>query len=331
MAFVRALSVLVTLSALGVVACGSDSGGGGGGGGGSGASGGSGGTGGTTTTGGAAGVSGGGSGGASGAGCNAGPGFPSSDPPHKVDELTAKILDTTGAPADGVLAQVCGLDLCINGSTNAQGEVCTPNGGTGICAPGILPAQEFKRPAFKYGDGIGYVKFAQLLETTTTKYAIGDVMTERLPAVGQGVALAPGGTATSNGITLTLGAGAQITIDELTFDTPELQKFRAAEVPIAKIPPAVDKALGFEMVVGTTPLDTELCPHAKLSVPNTPGWPAGTEVEFWIHGLDPGEEWAPYAGWAKVSGGAVSADGKSVVTSDGEGIPVLSTFGIKKK
>ena len=27
----------------------------------------------------------------------------------------------------------------------------------------------------------------------------------------------------------------------------------------------------------------------------------------------------------------VSADGKSVVTNDGEGIPVLSTFGIKKK
>lgn len=327
MASLRLASALLALSVLGFVGCGGDDGGGGSGGG---SSGGTGGSGGTITTGGSGGVAGGGGSGG-GPSCAKGPGYPSSDPPHKVDSLDAKILDLAGAPATGVLAQVCGLDLCINGSTTDQGVVCTLDKSSGVCLPGILPGQEFKRPAFKYGDGMGFVKFAQLLPTTTSTYDLGDVMTAKLPDVAAGVALAAGASATSNGITLELAAGTEIKFDELTFDTAELQKFRAAEVPVAKAPPAVDKAAGFEIIFGTTPLDTELCPHGKLSVPNTPSWPAGTEVEFWVHGLDPSEEWAPYAGWAKISGGKVSADGKSVVTNDGEGIPVLSTFGVKKK
>jgi len=329
MASLRIVSVVLGLTAIASAGCGGGDGGGGSAGSG-GASGGSGGGGGTVTTGGSGG--GGGSGGsAGGPSCAKGPGYASNDPAHLVEELSAKILDVSGGPATGVLAQVCGLDLCINGSTTDQGVVCTPDKTSGVCLPGIFPQQEFKRPAFKYGDGMGYVKFAQLLPSSTTKYAIGDVMTAKLPDVTQGVALSAGGSATSGGVTLTLAAGTKISFDELTFDTAELQKFRAAEVPVAKAPPAVDKSLGFEILVGTTPLDTEFCPHATLSVPNTAGWAAGTEVELWIHGLDPGEEWAPYAGWAKVSGGKVSADGKSVVTNDGEGIPILSTFGIKKK
>jgi hypothetical protein len=66
-------------------------------------------------------------------------------------------------------------------------------------------------------------------------------------------------------------------------------------------------------------------------VPNTAGWPAGTEVEFWLHGVYPGEDWAPYGGWAKVSDGVVSGDGQSVETADGQGVPTLSVFGIKLK
>ena len=58
-------------------------------------------------------------------------------------------------------------------------------------------------------------------------------------------------------------------------------------------------------------------------------WAAGAAVEFYIHGLDVGQEWAPYAGWAKVSDGKVSDDGTEVVTADGQGIPVLSTFGVR--
>ncbi|MBK8994367.1 MAG: hypothetical protein IPM35_01250 [Myxococcales bacterium] len=328
MTSLRIASAVLALSALGSVACGGDDGGAAG----SAGSGGAGGSGGTVT--GGAGGSGGSAGSGGGASCAEAPGFPSSDTDHAIEEVTGTVLDLAGAPAAGVPAQVCGLDVCLYGSTTDQGVVCNPDKTSGLCIPGILPdaGTTFKRPAFKYGDGIGYVRFAQLLPTNVSKYALGDVVTAKLPDPAQGVALAGGSSATSNGVTLTLAAGTKIKFDELTFDTEELQKFRAVELPMAKAPPAVDSAAGFEILVGTTPIESDFCPHATLSVPNTPGWPAGTEVEFWIHGVTASEGWwAPYGGWAKVSGGKVSADGKSVVTNDGEGVPSLSVFGVKKK
>jgi len=47
--------------------------------------------------------------------------------------------------------------------------------------------------------------------------------------------------------------------------------------------------------------------------------------------VDVEEEWAPYSGWAKISDGAVSSDGTSIVTAAGQGIPQLSVIGIKRK
>ncbi|MEZ4234206.1 MAG: hypothetical protein R3B89_33840 [Polyangiaceae bacterium] len=43
------------------------------------------------------------------------------------------------------------------------------------------------------------------------------------------------------------------------------------------------------------------------------------------------EEWAPYAGWAKVSNGKVSSDGTKVATNPDEGIPHLSVIGVRLK
>jgi hypothetical protein len=250
-----------------------------------------------------------------------------------VKTLNATIQKLNGDGASGVLAQACGLDICINGSTDQNGVVVTCDTSGTICSPGIAPNTEIQRPAFKYGDGLGYVKFAELLPTTTEDYDLGIRMTAELPAVSAGVPMTAGSEATSGGVTLILPAGGDIKIDKLVFDTPELEGFRAAEVPIAQAPAAVDSTLGFEIIVGTTPLDTEFCPRAKLSVPNTPAWPAGTEVEVYIHGLLVDEEWAPYAGWAKVSDATVSSDGTAVVTNDGDdqGIPILATFGFRMK
>ena len=72
------------------------------------------------------------------------------------------------------------------------------------------------------------------------------------------------------------------------------------------------------------------CSHT-LTVSNDTGWPAGTAVEFFVHGTDVGEYWAPWGGWAKVSDGQVSADGKTISTNGGGGVPELSAFGIRKK
>ena len=119
-----------------------------------------------SATGGAAGST-----GTGGGKCLAGPGYPSSDAPHQVNAVTATILDLNGQPAAQTLAQVCGIDICINGSTNNQGEICQPvSGQPQICGTGIQVNGPEKRPALKYGDGIDYAKFAYLLPTNTSDY-----------------------------------------------------------------------------------------------------------------------------------------------------------------
>ena len=323
-----------TFLATAIVACGGgddkSAAGGGGGKGGSGASGG------TLATGGSGGT-GGSTGGAAGSGggpsCAEGPGYPPTEPKRTVDKLNGKVVDLAGAPAKKTLAQVCGTDLCIYGSTDDQGVVGICDKQTQICAPGIVPpvGSLFTRAAFKYGDGFDYARFAMLLPTNTQVYDVGTQITAALPPKTSGVEMTPGSDATSGGITLSIAAGASVKIDTLTFTEPDEQKFRAVEIPIAQAPEAVDKSLGFEIVVGATPMETEFCPFARLTVPNTPGWAAGTEVEFFVHSVDPTNAWAPYAGWAKVSGGSVSADGKTVSTTDGEGLPILSSLAVRKK
>lgn len=264
--------------------------------------------------------------------CAKGPGYEPSGSPQLVAGLTAKIVDETGAPAANVPVFVCGFGACSKpATTSAQGEVCTLDKASGVCAPGISPGLEITRPALKYGLGIEHVKLAQLLPEGAAEHSIGEVTTFGLPDLAQGVELSAGASATSNGVTLALAPGTKLQHDELVFDTPELQRFRAVQIPVAKAPPAVDPSAGFEILIGTTPVDTQLCPRAALEVPNTAGWPAGTEVELWVHGVSVLEEWAPYGGWAKASGGKVSADGARIVTHAGEGVGVLGLFGIRKR
>jgi hypothetical protein len=93
----------------------------------------------------------------------------------------------------------------------------------------------------------------------------------------------------------------------------------------------VDPTLKLELLFAAVPLETRFCPAAHVSVPNSLNWPAGTNVEFFIHGLEISQEYALYGGWGKVSDGAVSADGKTVETAADGGLPILSNFGIRKK
>jgi hypothetical protein len=79
-----------------------------------------------------------------------------------------------------------------------------------------------------------------------------------------------------------------------------------------------------------TPVGTILCPAAKMTVENTTGLPPGARVEFFVHGVEVSEEWAPYGGWAHVSDGTVSDDGATISTDDAGGIPIVSVVGIRK-
>jgi len=140
-------------------------------------------------------------------------------------------------------------------------------------------------------------------------------------------------------------AGGFIGVNELIYDTPDKQKFRAVNIPLAQeaavLAPLTftDGGAGFAVMFGVSPAETLLCPAAKVSValpsdkmmPNNFNWLPKAAVELWVMTTDVGQEYAPYGGWAKASDGIVSDDGKSVSTVDGGGFVFLETFGIRLK
>jgi len=189
----------------------------------------------------------------------------------------------------------------------------------------------------QYGKGFDFIKLAAPLPTNpSSPHDFGVIHTGRLPASGpelcsDGEKENPGQAASSAGVTLTVEQCAVVKIDTITYFDPAKRTFRAVRLPASATTPAIDGSLGLELVYGLAPIRTRICPAAKLTVPNGPGWNANAEVEFFIHGVDVPEYFSLYGGWTKVSEGSVSADGNTVSTNDGEGLPELGVVGIRLK
>jgi hypothetical protein len=264
----------------------------------------------------------GGTGGSAGSGarnaCPDGPGVPGDPRPQNVGSVRAQLLDLEGNPAVET-PQVCGIDVCVFiEDVDSAGGLSIPIG------------RSLDRPAFKNGIGLNYARFAYSLPDQA-EHDLGVFRTVRLPDFDQGMPLVAGSEARSGSATLALSADAKLEIDILTYTNDEERTFRAAAVPVSQAPPAVDPALGFELLIALSPVDTVICPPARLSVANSAGWAATTVVEFFVHGVSIDEQWAPYGGWTKVSEGSVSADGTLITTAESGGVPVLGVIGIRRK
>lgn len=250
------------------------------------------------------------------ASCEKGPGYREAGEAQQVDTVQARLVDLDGEPVESELVQVCGLDLCTNGKSGVDGRVSMALG------------QKFLEPAFKFGEGRVSARFASLLPDET-EIDLGEVRTVRLPALASAVPLEAGSTVSYDDFELTLAEKAEITIDGLSFRSAEERGLRAVAVPVADAPDVVAAGPGLEIVWAATPVETRFCPPAALSVPNSESWAPGTEVEVYLHGVDITEEWAPYGGWAKVSGAVVSDDGERIETTD-PGLPVLGVLGLRR-
>lgn len=263
-----------------------------------------------------------GSGGESGEGgapawaCEPGPGYTSAATPQRVSSVTATLVDQDGVPVGGELMQVCGLTVCLVGTTSSNGAI------------EIKPNAEIDLPVLKFGIGFATPEFGLVLSQETDVFELGRLSTLRLPPFEAGAPLTAGTSPSSGGVTLELGSAAQVDIDTLTYDVDQ-RGFRAVIAKPGAALSGVDPALGFELVVGTAPVLTKLCPAARLSVTNQPGWAPGAAVEVWLQGVDVTQEWAPYGGWQRVSTARVSDDGQTITTTPAEGIPMLGTFGLK--
>ena len=94
--------------------------------------------------------------------------------------------------------------------------------------------------------------------------------------------------------------------------------------------PGLDAGAGLDAIFALAPVGAVVCPPATLELPNTPGYPAGSEVELLIHGADVEEEWAPYGLWRVVATGRVDDAGERIATIDG-GLPVISAVGVRAR
>jgi hypothetical protein len=211
---------------------------------------------------------------------------------------------------------VCGLDICTNGFTDEEGVTS------------VSPGELITQPAFKYGDGLAFGKFALPLPGAGPTFELGTLRTVRLPE--QGSPIVKGQSSSAGEVTLTLDARTEVEFDLLIYRTEEQQAFRAAELDLADAPDGLLGDSAVELVFALAPVETEFCPAATLELPNSGGWDAGTEVEFLLHGLDIRERFSPYAGWATVASGVVDEGGQRLVMQEG-GIRTLGTIGVRRR
>jgi len=250
--------------------------------------------------------------------------------------VKAKVVDETGAVVPSQPIYICGIDICSDPSkTGADGSAA------------ITTALPMKKAAFKYGDTVAYAEFAIPLTTMANDFTLGGTAVIGTGKLSDktGAALTPGTSATSGDVTIAVPTGASVGVDGLVYTTPDSQKLRTVNVPLANMGPVLNGVMAggapanFKLLYGVSPAETLICPGAKVTValpnkvqmPNDFGWAPGAAVEFWIMTVDVGQVYAPYAGWAKASDGTVSPDGASVSTVDGQGFIDLENFAIRLK
>ncbi len=66
------------------------------------------------------------------------------------ERLSATVVDEEGNPVPDIVAQACGLNVCLQSKTDSQGRVT------------ISEEEEIAKLAFKYGDGLHYAQVAAL-------------------------------------------------------------------------------------------------------------------------------------------------------------------------
>jgi hypothetical protein len=234
-----------------------------------------------------------------------------------VGTVDARLVDPTGAPASGIVVTVCGTDLC---SEPVQSDA---SGRTHLSLCLFMTSASFR----VFDDPV-WSSFAVRLPADPRAVSLGNVTVTPLPA--KGAAFPPagqGGSVSSNGVTL------EVAPNSVTFDgehqalgTNALE-FRAVE--ITTVPPDLSGA-SVTAAWGLAPLNTVLAPGATLTIPNTKGWSALTEVDFYLDGTDESPTaLAPWGEWGSVGVGAVSSDG-SVITlaATGGGLREIGLIGL---
>jgi hypothetical protein len=212
---------------------------------------------------------------------------------------------------------VCGDNLCsLPGKTDSQGTTQ------------FFLCEQMVLPALKFLAGPSYVSFATAVTQESVTFA--PITVVPLPSTGAAFPTTAG-VVTSGPVTLAVAAGA-VTFDPSQPTDANTQAFRAAQVDVAKVPAALPASLSLDVIWGLAPVNATLTPPGTLTIPNGPGWPAGSKVDLYMNGVEPAPGVAvPYGTWGPVGTGTVSQDGTTISTDTGagNGIPVLGMVGAR--
>lgn len=220
--------------------------------------------------------------------------------------------------AASIPAEVCGTNLCKQLEVNAQG----------VFTHDYLEADNLSDARFLYGKGKDWVLMGADLPSLPDS-DFGTISAVPMPPFSAGVAFADGDI-TQNGVTLSLAPCTSVDFT-IEWDVSQ-QVFRAVLfAPSDGTFPGIEGSLNFEVMVAMAPMPAEICPAAKLTIPNDAAWAANAEVEFMLYGTRTFQHWSEYGTWSVVSDGTVSADGNTITTNDGEGIPDLGLYGVRLK
>lgn len=237
--------------------------------------------------------------------------------PEPFEQLSATVVDETGAPVADTIVQACGLNVCIQGNTTSQGRAV------------IKGDENIEKLAFKYGDGLHYAQVALAL-TGDTSYELGEQRTVKFPAPDPDNRFEAGLTLVSSDVELSLAKGTETTIDVLSYADPSEHLF-VAKAFDADVFPRAAEGQNFVSLWALGPAKTEFCPPAQLTLPNVSELDPETEVDLLLLVTDVSGRHGRYAEWQLVASGTVSERGNDIVTDPGLGIPELGLIGVRPR
>lgn len=231
--------------------------------------------------------------------------------------LDVEMREADGAPLRDFAVSCCGRDLCVYSRTGADGRAQ------------VRVCHTIDAPAFKVLGGRELVSFAAPLRAGEA-VSVPPVKATRLPRAGVAFpAAGQGATLASGGVSLDLSATTKVTISELEHPDPEDKLFRAASIAPDGVPDGlVPPGLRFDLLFGFAPMSATFDPPAPMTFPNTLGWPAGTRVAVYVHGVEIDDAVAPYGGWREHGSAAVTSDGTSIRA---DGVPALTIVGLSRR
>lgn len=243
-----------------------------------------------------------------------------------VKTVTGKVVDATGAslPA-GKLISVCG-QVCYFGETLADGTFKAQVGR-------FIKVSNFAASVHGRPD---YVSLYEKLPAGTAEdIVLPTLILPKMPATGAKLPLDAAnviGTATdlTNGeVTLNIAAKTEVELDLEDVSLGEDGKlFRALKIE-TKDYPTFAKGANVVVLYSATPFDAKFSIKAGLTIANTGGLAEGTAVEIIGLGNDFLRE--PFsAGKLEVVGTGKVTGGK-IVTDAGQGLTVLTWFGVRAK